>query len=63
MGFREWRRQLLVLQTTALMLAGFSVKQAAGALGYGAPSAFVAGFRSTTGTTPSRFVEKLMAAV
>ncbi|WP_144107429.1 helix-turn-helix domain-containing protein [Paraburkholderia sp. BCC1886] len=60
-GFREWRRQLLVLQTTALILAGLSVKQVAATLGYAAPSAFVAGFRSATGTTPSRFAAGIMA--
>ncbi|RKP57804.1 AraC family transcriptional regulator [Pararobbsia silviterrae] len=58
MGFREWRMQLLVLQTTALMLAGCSVKQAAGASGYAGASAFVAAFRAATGMTPLRYASQ-----
>lgn len=52
LDFEAWRRQVRLMKGIELLISGSSVKQAAFAVGYRQPSAFVAMFRKTMGTTP-----------
>lgn len=51
----RWRQQRLLLGAVERIAGGASVKGAADAAGYAAPSAFVAAFRKAFGTTPGRW--------
>ena len=51
-SFESWRRQLRLMKAVELLVAGHSVKEAAFAVGYRQPSAFVEMFRQTMGRTP-----------
>jgi AraC-like DNA-binding protein len=59
MSFESWRRQVRLMKAIELLVAGRSVKQVAFSVGYQEPSAFVALFRSTFGTTPKAWVDAL----
>jgi AraC-like DNA-binding protein len=50
--FATWRRQARLMRAVELLAAGSSVKQAAFAIGYRQPSAFVEMFRRTFAATP-----------
>lgn len=54
MGFADWRRRLRLLMARQLLAEGTSVTEAAAALGYGSPSAFIAMVRRELGVTPTR---------
>ena len=51
----EWRRRLRLLHGVRLLARGESVTSAALDAGYASTSAFIAAFRRTFGTTPSRY--------
>jgi AraC-like DNA-binding protein len=55
MGFRAWQRQLRLLVTLERLADGQPVTTVALDLGYASPSAFIAAFRDTFGTTPARY--------
>lgn len=55
MSLGRWRRRGAMLAALERLAAGSSVKQAAAAAGYAAPSAFVAAFRAEFGETPGRY--------
>jgi AraC-like DNA-binding protein/mannose-6-phosphate isomerase-like protein (cupin superfamily) len=55
MTFGKWRQQLRLLQAMRLLAAGHAVTAVALDVGYESPSAFVAMFRRTLGTTPRRY--------
>jgi AraC-like DNA-binding protein len=57
--FECWRRQVRLMKAVELLVAGSSVKEVASAVGYLHPSAFVALFRSTFGTTPKAWISAL----
>lgn len=52
MGFAQWRQRLRVLHARQLLADGVSVTEAALALGYASPSAFIAMVRRHLGVTP-----------
>lgn len=53
--FRAWRQQVRLLAALERLAAGESVTAVALELGYETPSAFVAMFRRTLGTSPGRY--------
>lgn len=53
----RWRQQARFLHALRRLGAGASVKQVAFEAGYRSPSAFVAAFRKTMGTTPGQYFE------
>lgn len=55
MTFADWRLRLRMLEALDRLTKGTSVTAIALDLGYSAPSAFIAAFRSHFGTSPSRF--------
>jgi AraC-like DNA-binding protein len=55
MTFGKWRQQLKLLYALRLLAADKSVTQVALEVGYESPSAFIAMFRRTLGTTPYRY--------
>jgi AraC-like DNA-binding protein len=55
MTFGRWRQQARLVHALCLLAAGHSVTAVALEVGYSAPSAFVAMFKSALGTTPGRF--------
>ena len=55
MTFGRWRQQLRLLQAMRLLAAGRPVTAVALEVGYDSPSAFIAMFRRTLGTTPHRY--------
>jgi AraC-like DNA-binding protein len=55
--FGKWRQQLRLLQAMQSLAAGRSVAATAAGAGYDSPSAFIAMFRRTLGTTPRRYFE------
>jgi AraC-like DNA-binding protein/quercetin dioxygenase-like cupin family protein len=61
-SFERWRRQVRLMKGVELLVAGRSVKQIAHSVGYENPSAFVALFRETFGTTPKAWVRSLATA-
>lgn len=52
MSFRDWRKQLLLVETVERLGSGQAMKQVALDLGYHSASAFIAMFRQTLGLTP-----------
>jgi AraC-like DNA-binding protein len=59
--FEFWRRQVRLMRAIELLVSGGSVKEVSFAVGYQNPSAFVALFRGTFGTTPKAWVSTLIA--
>ena len=55
MTFGRWRQQLRLLQAMRLLAAGRPVTAVALEVGYDSPSAFIAMFKRTLGTTPHRY--------
>jgi AraC-like DNA-binding protein len=58
-GFEGWRRQARLMRAIELLVSGHSVKEVSFAVGYQHPSAFVALFRETFGTTPKAWISAL----
>lgn len=56
MSIGRWRRRGAMLAAVERLAGGASVKVAAGAAGYAAPSAFVAAFKAEFGETPGRYL-------
>jgi AraC-like DNA-binding protein len=54
----KWRQQLRLMRSLQLLAAGEKITHAALEAGYSTPSAFIAMFRRTLGTTPRRYFEK-----
>jgi AraC-like DNA-binding protein len=61
--FECWRRQVRLMKAVELLVAGSSVKEASFAVGYQQPTAFVALFRSTFGTTPKAWTSALSRVI
>lgn len=57
---QSWRNQVRLTRALEHLLGGSSVKQAAIAVGYNHPSAFVAAFRRTFGVTPRTWTQSLV---
>ncbi|MBP0050106.1 helix-turn-helix transcriptional regulator [Marinobacterium sp. AK62] len=55
MTFQQWRRQLVLHEAVERLGRGAAVTEVALALGYRSPSAFVAMFRKTLGTSPGQY--------
>ena len=55
MTFGKWRQQLRLMQAMRLLGEGAKVTHAALEAGYSTPSAFIAAFHKTLGTTPTRY--------
>jgi AraC-like DNA-binding protein/mannose-6-phosphate isomerase-like protein (cupin superfamily) len=55
MTFGKWRQQLRLLQAMRMLAAGQAVTAVALEVGYDSPSAFIAMFKRTLGTTPHRY--------
>jgi AraC-like DNA-binding protein len=55
MTFGKWRQQLRLLQAMQMLAAGRPVTAVALEVGYNSPSAFIAMFKRTLGTTPHRY--------
>ncbi|HEY6370428.1 MAG TPA: helix-turn-helix domain-containing protein, partial [Candidatus Sulfotelmatobacter sp.] len=53
----KWRQQLRLMRSLQLLAAGEKITNAALEAGYSTPSAFIAMFRKTLGTTPRRYFE------
>jgi AraC-like DNA-binding protein len=51
----KWRQQLRLMRSLQLLAAGEKITHAALETGYSTPSAFIAMFRKTLGTTPRRY--------
>jgi AraC-like DNA-binding protein len=58
----SWRRQARMTKAIQLLAAGAAVKEAAFAVGYSQPSAFVGAFRRLFGSTPKRWAAGLRTA-
>jgi AraC-like DNA-binding protein len=59
--FETWRRQLRLMNAVERLVGGSSVKQVAYAVGYRQPSAFVATFRRSFGTTPKAWTATIVS--
>jgi AraC-like DNA-binding protein len=57
----KWRQQLRLMHSLQLLAAGEKITHAALEAGYSTPSAFIAMFRKTLGTTPRRYFESLQS--
>jgi AraC-like DNA-binding protein len=57
----KWRQQLRLMRSLQLLAAGEKITHAALEAGYSTPSAFIAMFRKTLGTTPRRYFENRSA--
>ena len=55
MTFGKWRQQLRLMQAMRLLADGAKVTHAALEAGYSTPSAFIAMFRKSLGTTPTAY--------
>lgn len=55
----KWRQQLRLMRSLQLLAAGEKIAHAALEAGYSTPSAFIAMFRKTLGTTPRRYFQYL----
>ncbi|MQS36200.1 helix-turn-helix transcriptional regulator [Streptomyces katsurahamanus] len=56
MSFDRWRTHMRLRAALPLLAEGQSVSRAARAVGYATPSAFLAAFRRTVGTSPGRYL-------
>ena len=61
LDFESWRRQLRLMKSVELLIAGLSVKEVAFRVGYRQSSAFVEAFRRTLGVAPKKWVAALEA--
>ena len=59
LGFRAWRQQARLLEALTWLAAGRPVTTVALDLGYDSPSAFIAAFKRSLGTTPARYFKDL----
>ena len=57
--FESWKRQARLMKGAELLARGCTVKEVAYRVGYRQPSAFVAMFRRTLGTTPKAWADSL----
>ena len=57
--FESWRRQVRLMKAVELLVSGHSVKEVAFSVGHQEPSAFVALFQATFGTTPKAWISTL----
>jgi AraC-like DNA-binding protein len=57
MSFERWRTHLRLRAALPLLAEGQLVSRVARAVGYATPSAFLAAFRRTVGTTPRRYLD------
>jgi AraC-like DNA-binding protein len=55
----KWRQQVRLLESLRRLASGAKVTAVALAVGYDSPSAFVAAFKRSFGTTPSRYFDPL----
>lgn len=55
MNFGQWKRQLHLLMALRMLASGSRVQQVSDALGYSSANAFIAMFKTATGTTPSAY--------
>ena len=60
-SFSNWRAQVRLTKAVELLISGCLIKEVAFRIGYRQPSAFVALFRKTFGTTPKAWVASLQA--
>lgn len=58
LAFGAWQRQARFLRALELLGTGLGVSDVAFTVGYEGPSAFIASFRRTFGTTPTQYFEK-----
>lgn len=56
MSFDRWRTHMRLRAALPLLAEGWPVARAARAVGYATPSAFLAAFRRTVGTSPGRYL-------
>ncbi len=61
LSFESWRSQFRLMKAIELLANGAAVKEVAFEIGYRQPSAFVAMFRRTLGTTPKAWASTLAA--
>lgn len=59
-SFEAWRRQARLMRGIELLAGGSTVKEAAFAVGYQNPSAFVQMFRKTLGSTPKEWTRRVL---
>ncbi len=59
-SFEAWRRQARLMRGIELLAGGSTVKEAAYAVGYQNPSAFVQMFRKTLGSTPKEWTRRVL---
>jgi len=59
MDFESWRRQVRLMKAVQFLVSGRTVKETAYSVGYQEPSAFVALFRATFGTTPKAWISSI----
>jgi AraC-like DNA-binding protein len=59
LDFEAWRRQVRLMKGIELLAGGTSVKETAFSVGYRQPSAFVAMFRKTMGSTPKTWLKSI----
>ncbi|WP_342743176.1 AraC family transcriptional regulator [Saccharopolyspora shandongensis] len=57
MSFDRWRTHARLRAALALLAEGQPVSRVAHAVGYATPSAFLAAFKRTVGTSPSRYLD------
>lgn len=60
MSFDRWRTHLRLRAALPLLAEGLPVGRVAHAVGYATPSAFLAAFRRTVGTSPGRYLHALV---
>jgi AraC-like DNA-binding protein len=56
MSFDRWRTHVRLRAALPMLAEGQPVSRVAHAVGYATPSAFLAAFRRTVGTSPSRYL-------
>ena len=57
LSFGDWRRRLRLIQSVERLVAGEAVTTVALDMGYESPSAFIAMFRRTLGSSPTAFLD------
>ncbi|SEG08951.1 AraC family transcriptional regulator [Billgrantia desiderata] len=62
MGFAAWRQQARLLAALPMLAEGRSVTVVSQEVGYESPSAFIAAFRRSLGTSPGRYFNKPLAS-
>ena len=56
--FRQWRRQIKIMQSLERLAKGATISATAYELGYSTPSAFIQAFREVLGTSPARYFKR-----